>query len=91
MERINNICWVIIFMILSFALGYVCGNNAIQTQNTINDTTYNTTVLDSIKYNIQEKDSVIYKLKIKYYDEVKTANSLSDSDAVKLFKELVAD
>lgn len=91
MERINNICWIIALVLASFVLGYTKGVSDINKELNIIDTTYNITTLDSIKYNIKEKDSVITKLKIKYEEEVKNANNLDDTSAVELFKKLVAD
>lgn len=52
------------------------------------DTAYNKVVLDYIEYNITKKDSVVYNIKQEMKDEVTKSFELSDSDAVKLFKEL---
>ena len=54
----------------------------------IQDTTYNTIILDSIKHNIIIKDSIITKIKYKYETEIIKVNNMSDSASVKLFKEL---
>lgn len=92
MEKINNICWIFVFMLLSFILGYVSGGyNKNEIEDDLIDTSYNYIVLDSIKYNLISRDSIVYKLKVKYKDDVKKAQNLSDSDAVKLFKQLVTD
>lgn len=52
------------------------------------NTTYNKIILDSIEYNIIKKDSIIYNLKKEMKDEISKSLSISDSDAVNLFKEL---
>lgn len=89
MERINNICWIMVLALVSFILGYTKGANDIEKELDVIDTTYNIITLDSIKYNIKEKDSVITKMKIKYEKDVKNANNLDDTAAVELFKLLV--
>lgn len=91
MEKINNICWIVVLALASFILGYTTGASDIEKELDTIDTTYNIITLDSIKYNIKEKDSVITKLKIKYEEEVKDANNLDDTSAIKLFKKLVTD
>lgn len=91
MEKINNICWVFVLIIISFVLGYIKGTNNIKKELDLIDTSYNTIMLDSIKYNIKEKDSIIIKLKTKYEEEVKDANNLDNASTVELFKKLVTD
>lgn len=91
MEKINNICWIVVLALASFILGYTKGVSDTEKELNAIDTTYNIITLDSIKYNIKEKDSVITKLKIKYEEEVKDANNLDDTSAIKLFKKLVTD
>ena len=63
MEKINNICWIVVLALVSFILGYTKGANDIEKELDDVDTSYNIMILDSIKYNIKEKDSVIIKLK----------------------------
>ena len=91
MERINNICWIVVLALVSFILGYIKGASDIEKELDVIDTTYNIITLDSIKYNIKEKDSIITKLKIKYEEEIKDANNLNDTATVELFKKLVTD
>ena len=55
------------------------------------DTVYNTIVLDSIKYNIKVKDSIIYSIKYEYEKKYEEINSIDDSSAVELFKQLCTD
>ena len=55
------------------------------------DTTYNTVVLDSIKYNISYKDSVVYKLKQEIKDEKDKVYNMSNNDVIKLFYKLVSE
>lgn len=54
----------------------------------LQDTTYNTTILDSIKYNIITKDSIITRIKYEYETEIIKVDNMSDSATIKLFKEL---
>lgn len=92
MEKINKIIIIIISYILCLLIGYIVGNNNYIKNNKVEvipiDTTYNKVVLDSIEYNIIKRDSIIYKLKEKYYDELEKVISASDSDVVKQFKAL---
>ena len=55
------------------------------------DTTDRTKVLDSIKYNIIYRDSVIVRIKKEFEYEKEQALIMPDSDAVKLFNELVSE
>lgn len=55
------------------------------------DTTYRTKVLDSIKYNITYRDSVIVRIKKEFEYEKEQALIMPDSDAVKLFNSLVSE
>jgi hypothetical protein len=55
------------------------------------DTTYRTKVLDSIKYNIIYRDSVIVRIKKEFEYEKEQALIMPDSDAIKLFNELVSE
>ena len=55
------------------------------------DTTYNTIVLDSIRYNIITKDSIIHNIKYEYETKYIEANNLNDSSAIELFKSLCTD
>lgn len=89
MEKLNNICWIVVIALVSYVIGFTKGTFTAEKKQKDLDTTYNVIVLDSIKYNIKEKDSVITKLKIKYEKDVKNANNLDDTAAVELFKVLV--
>jgi hypothetical protein len=95
MEKKIDIIFGIIIVSISIGLffyGYHLGlvkGRAEATENVAkHDTAYNKVVLDSIKYNITKKDSVVYNIKQEMKDEVTKSFELSDSDAVKLFKEL---
>ena len=59
-----------------------------KTSVTICDTTYNIVTLDSIRYNIKIKDSVIVELKKRVIYEMEQAINADDSTAVIQFKEL---
>lgn len=95
MEKKIDIIFSIIIVSISIGLffyGYHRGLIKGRTETIKNivkpDTTYNKVVLDSIEYNITKKDSVIYNIKQEMKDEVTESFELSDSVAVKLFKEL---
>lgn len=45
--------------------------------------------VDSIEYNIQIKDSIIYELKKEYINEIEVVKANNDIDALSQFKELV--
>lgn len=79
---------------MCLVIGYIIGNNNYIKNNKVEvisiDTTYNKIVLDSIEYNIIKRDSIIVKLKEKYYDELEKVISASDSDVVRQFKALSA-
>lgn len=46
--------------------------------------------VDSIEYNIQIKDSIIYELKKEYINEIEIVKANNDIDALNQFKELVS-
>lgn len=95
MEKKIDIIFGIIIVALCvglFVYGFYLGRNKAKKEAIENivkpDTTYNKVVLDSIEYNIIKKDSIIYNIKQEMKDEVTESFELSDSSAVKLFKEL---
>ena len=55
------------------------------------DTTYNHIVLDSIRYNIVVKDSVIIHIRHEYEDSIKQSITYDDSTSLDLFKRLVSE
>lgn len=55
------------------------------------DIAYNHVVLDSIEYNIIKKDSIIINYKTQMEYEIHKSNNCSDSDAVKLFYQLLSN
>lgn len=57
----------------------------------ITDTTYNTVVLDSIKYNIIERDSIICHIKHDYEDSIENIKHLDDSSSIMLFEYLARE
>ena len=90
-----NIIFSIIIVSISVGLFFYCyyrglvRGRAEVTENVVKpDTTYNKVVLDSIEYNIIKKDSIIYNIKQEMKNEVTESFELSDSDAIRLFKEL---
>lgn len=86
----------ILVCLLCFAIGYILAYSNKETKNnynpvTITDTTYNTIELDSITYKIIIKDSIVYHLKIQSNEAIEKSYSISDSDAVVLFKQLTSE
>lgn len=57
----------------------------------IRDTVYNHKIIDSLAYNIIYRDSIIYKLKVKEYEEIIESRNLSDSASVELLYELLSE
>lgn len=55
------------------------------------DTVYNKIILDSIRYDIRNKDSIVIKLKKQITYEVKQAISANDSIAIEQFKQLASE
>lgn len=45
--------------------------------------------IDSIEYNIRQKDSIIYNIKTEFINEIEIIKANNDVDAVAQFKELV--
>ena len=90
MGRITNI--IIFIIILLGVLWFINDRsyNPIKTNIEICDTTYNIITLDSIRYNIKVKDSVIIKLKKELVYEMEKAINADDSTAVIQFKELAS-
>lgn len=92
MEKINKICIILVASIVVFSFGVVIGHR--MTQKSVNpqeiliDTVYNKIILDSIKYDIIKKDSVIYNIKQEMKDEVAESFNLDVSATVELFKSL---
>ena len=58
---------------------------------TITDTIYNYITIDSIRYNIQVKDSIIKTIRYEYETKYIKADNLDDSASVELFKRLCSD
>ena len=81
---------ILILILIILYLFIKLNNKQINEKQIINiqDTTYNTIILDSIEYNIITKDSIITKIKNKYETEIIKVDNMSDSASVKLFKEL---
>lgn len=75
---------IILYLFLKLNIRKINEKNSINLQDTI----YNTTILDSIKYNIMIKDSIITRIKYEYETEIIKVDNMSDSATIKLFKEL---
>lgn len=91
MEKINNICLIIVYGIICFIVGYyIAYNNSKRDYNNVilPDTVYNKVILDSIEHRIIEKDSTIKKIKYQMKYEINKVYTLDDSATVKLFYQL---
>jgi len=86
----NIFLWFIILALVGILVLNI-GTNKINENSPVEeipDTTTNSVVIDSIEYRIQYKDSVITNITYVYEEEILKAESLDDSSAVELFKEL---
>ena len=92
MQKQINWMLLIICFLLSICLGlFIDTNRQIDNANEkyiVNDTTYNTITLDSIRYNIIVIDSTIIEIKKNVRYEIEQAINANDSDAVEQFKAL---
>lgn len=87
--------WTIVF----YLLGYLCGwifnknDNSITHQPIVPSTIIDSTErkLDSIKYNIIYRDTIIYRIKEEMINEVNEVKHLNDSSSIIEFKKLVTE
>ena len=84
----NIIIIVLLIILISIWCWFSKEFTPAKTSITICDTTYNIVTLDSIRYNIKIKDSVIVELKKRVVYEMEQAINADDSTAVIQFKEL---
>lgn len=95
MEKFNKILLLLIIILIVFSVGYTIGyrkaKNNINDNIIIQDTTYSHIILDSIKYRLIEKDSIIYNIKEDLKDDIQEAINANDSNVVKQFYELVSE
>lgn len=95
METFNKVLLSLIIILIIFSIGYTIGyikaKNNINDNVIIQDTTYNHIILDSIKYRLIEKDSIIYNIKEDLKDDIQEAINANDSNVVKQFYELVSE
>lgn len=95
MEKFNKIVLLLIIILIIFSVGYTIGyrkaKSNINDNIVIQDTTYNHIILDSIKYRLIEKDSIIYNIKEDLKDDIQEAINANDSNIVKQFYELVSE
>lgn len=95
MEKFNKILLLLIIILIVFSVGYSIGyrkaKSNINDNIVIQDTTYNHIILDSIKYRLIEKDSIIYNIKEDLKDDIQEAINANDSNVVKQFYELVSE
>ena len=88
MDRTTKI--VIVLIIILAIIWCLFGKESIPVKTTVTicDTTYNVVTLDSIRHNIEIKDSVIVELKKRVEYEMEQAINADDSIAIIQFKEL---
>lgn len=95
MEKFNKILLLLIIILIVFSVSYTIGyrkaKSNINDNIVIQDTTYNHIILDSIKYRLIEKDSIIYNIKEDLKDDIQEAINANDSNVVKQFYELVSE
>ena len=95
MEKFNKILLLLIIILIVFSVRYTIGyrkaKSNINDNIVIQDTTYNHIILDSIKYRLIEKDSIIYNIKEDLKDDIQEAINANDSNVVKQFYELVSE
>lgn len=95
MEKFNKILLLLIIILIVFSVGYTIGyrkaKSNINDNIVIQDTTYNHIILDSIKYRLIEKDSIIYNIKEDLKDDIQEAININDSNVVKQFYELASE
>lgn len=95
MEKFNKILLLLIIILIVFSVGYTIGykkaKSNINDNIVIQDTTYNHIILDSIKYRLIEKDSIIYNIKEDLKDDIQEAINANDSNVVKQFYELISE
>lgn len=95
MEKFNKILLLLIIILIVFSVGYTIGYRKVKSNINdnivIQDTTYNHIILDSIKYRLIEKDSIIYNIKEDLKDDIQEAINANDSNVVKQFYELVSE
>lgn len=88
-----NIFWIFFIAIIAI-IGYYIGHNRPTNNLSVedkSDTIYNIITIDSIRYNIILKDSIIIKLKYEYETKIIQVNNMSDSASIELFKNLCTD
>lgn len=90
----NKLLLFIIVLLISYIVidkGFIGINKTSPVEGIDTIKTYNTIIIDSIVYDIQHRDSIIYNIRYKYEEEIIKANSISDSAALELFKSLCSD
>ena len=91
---IEKLLELLILGMVCISFGFIVGSNSVHCDKNyieINDTIYETTILDSIQYNIIFRDSIIYNLKQEMTNEIKESYSLNDSACIKLYEQLLKE
>lgn len=95
-KNIGTIIIILVFAVLTILGIFIFNRYSNNTENKkdiiyIVDTSYNKVVLDSIEVNIKYKDSVIKRIKYNMKYEIDKVNTINDSAAIELFKQLCTD
>lgn len=97
------VAWLIaiVVFVLTIIIIVVCKNNTIKNKDTEianlteqieyykNAANPSKETIDSLIYNIEYRDTIIYNIKQKYITDVEIVKEMSDSSLVTYFKELV--
>lgn len=89
------VIWTIMFYLSGWVCGWMIGKKNHPASDQINvefpiiDSTKQK--LDSIKYNIIYKDTIIYRIKEEMINDIKQVQILDDSSAIIEFKKLVSE
>ena len=101
MEIKKSILILLIIFIISILTVYIFEESKYKKlnkkyQQVIAELTYYKTIdtvaihkIDSIEYNIKQKDSIIYNIKTEFINEIEIIKANNDIDAVTQFKQLV--
>lgn len=86
----------LIYLIIIFVLIFLVSRLSIKKDVPVEpikpiDTSYNRVVIDSIKYNIIERDSIIIRIKDSIIYELQINQSASDSMLIVNFQKLLSD
>ena len=97
LSKDNYVFYIIILILVSFIINIIFFNKINKSNETssnikeLDSIIINYQIVDSIKYRIQYRDSIITKIKHIYEEEIIKTDNLNDDDAVMLFKSLCTE